>query len=95
MVTAGDQDGLLVTASGSLQNCYADWSGLLGNTTTNNKIFDITGNLREITKSATAGSYNLMGGADDSAEAGSTLLVPVLRRDHDVPVLRHGLPLLL
>src|SRR5262249_3588219 len=63
----GDQDGLLVTGSTALQNCYADWSGLLGNTATTNKIFDITGNLREITKQA-ANVYPLMGGSFDTAD---------------------------
>jgi hypothetical protein len=48
-MVAGDQDGLLVTGSASLKNCYADWTALLSNGTTNGKIFDITGNLREIT----------------------------------------------
>jgi hypothetical protein len=47
---SGDQDGLLVTASSKLNNCYADWTGLLNNGQTNGKIYDITGNLREITK---------------------------------------------
>ena len=58
-------DGLLVTGSGALTNCYADWSALLGNV--NTKIFDITGNLREITKSA-ANTYPLMGGAFDTQD---------------------------
>jgi hypothetical protein len=48
--SSGDQDGLLVTGSAALKNCYADWTALLSNGTTNGKIFDITGNLREITK---------------------------------------------
>lgn len=70
--TAGDQDGLLVTASTRLQNCWADWSGLQGNTTATNKVFDITGNLREITKEAT-NVYPLMGGSFTTAtEAGAT-----------------------
>ena len=64
---AGDQDGLLVTGSAALQNCWGDWSGLQGNTATTNKLFDVTGNLREITKSA-ANVYPLMGGAFDSAD---------------------------
>jgi hypothetical protein len=48
--TAGDQDGLLVTASTSLKNCFADWTALQGNNANTGKIFDLTGNLREITK---------------------------------------------
>jgi hypothetical protein len=63
---AGDQDGLLVTGSGLLTNCYADWTGQ-----TNPKIFDITGNLREITKSG-VNQYPLMGGAfNTQAESGA------------------------
>jgi hypothetical protein len=60
--TSGDQDGLLVTASSALKNCYADWTLLLSNGTANGKIFDLTGNLREITKLAT-NQYTLMGGS--------------------------------
>ena len=72
----GNQDGLLPTASSSLQNCWADWSGLQSNTTATNKLFDITGNLREIAFQA-AGDYRLMGGAfnsaaEDSAQCGFT-----------------------
>jgi hypothetical protein len=71
--TAGIQNGLLPTASSNLLNCYADWTGTTGNTSgVNDKIFDITGNLREITKAAT-NQYTLMGGAFDStAESGAT-----------------------
>jgi hypothetical protein len=77
--TAGDQDGLLPTASNTstlLPNCWADWSGLQGNATADNKIYDITGNLREITKQAT-NTYTLMGGSfvtnsDDGAACGFT-----------------------
>ena len=65
----GDQDGLLFTGSTSLQNCWADWLNLEGNSTTTNKIFDITGNLREITKSA-ANTYPLMGGAFNTGDPG-------------------------
>jgi hypothetical protein len=69
---AGDQDGLLPTASGLLQNCWADWSNLQGNTAATNKLFDITGNLREIVKQGT-NDYRLMGGAfNTAAEAGAT-----------------------
>jgi hypothetical protein len=66
---AGDQDGLLPTGSSLLQNCWADWSNLQGNTAATNKIFDLTGNLREITKSA-ANTYPLMGGAFNTGDAG-------------------------
>jgi hypothetical protein len=59
----GDQDGLLPTASASLPNCWADWTGALPN----NKVYDITGNLREITKSA-ANTYPLMGGAFNTVD---------------------------
>ncbi|MFO0662268.1 MAG: MopE-related protein, partial [Polyangiaceae bacterium] len=72
MITSGDQDGILPTASSSLMSCYADWSGLQNNTAATNKIYDITGNLREITRVTTGTTYNLMGGANNSAEAGST-----------------------
>jgi hypothetical protein len=67
-VLAGDQDGLLVTGSGELMNCFADWSGLQGNVAANNKIYDLTGNLREITKNGA--TYRLMGGAFNSQDAG-------------------------
>jgi len=64
-VAAGDQDGLLVTGSASLQQCWADWLGA-------NQVFDITGNLREITKQA-ANVYPLMGGSFNAgAETGAT-----------------------
>jgi len=71
-VTSGDQDGLLPTASGSLLNCWTDWSLLQGNTATTNKLYDITGNLREITKTGVQ-DYRLMGGAFNTAsDAGAT-----------------------
>ena len=63
----GLQDGLLVTGSPLLSLCFADWSGLQGNVAANDKIYDITGNLREITK-ASANVYNLLGGAFDSQD---------------------------
>jgi len=66
-VKLGDQDGLLVTGSGLLSKCFSDWSNLQGNTTSKDKIYDITGNLREITK-ITTNQYNLLGGAFDSQE---------------------------
>ena len=62
---AGDQDGLLPTHSSLLQNCDAEWTGLLANPATSDKIFDITGNLREVVKD-TATTYKLMGGAFNS-----------------------------
>ena len=65
-------------------HCFADWGGLQGNpahngvspyyTCTNsicNAIFDITGNLREVTKTSNT-AYPLMGGAFNSVESGAT-----------------------
>jgi hypothetical protein len=49
-VAGGDQDGLLVTGSAALKNCYSDWSTLLANGAVAGKIYDVTGNLHEITK---------------------------------------------
>ena len=70
--TAGDQDGLLPTASASLQNCWTDWSGLQSNTAATNKLYDITGNLREIVKTG-VNDYRLMGGAfNTSSDLGAT-----------------------
>jgi hypothetical protein len=67
----GNQDGLLPTGSSSLQNCWADWSNLQGNGTSNNKVFDMTGNLRELTDRG-GGLYTLMGGAfNTDAESGA------------------------
>jgi formylglycine-generating enzyme required for sulfatase activity len=69
--TAGSQSGLLATGSARLQHCTADWSGLLGNPSGTGN-YDITGNLREITKNA-ASDYRLMGGAfNTDTEAGAT-----------------------
>ncbi len=73
-VATGDQDGLLPTGSAKLQNCFGDWSLSIPSPVAPqaNKLFDITGNLREITKSS-ATVYNLMGGAFNSgSEAGAT-----------------------
>ncbi len=73
--TAGDQDGLLPTdtycgTQPCLQNCWADWGGLQGNPL-GTGIFDITGNLREITNDG--GTYVLMGGSFVSgAEEGAS-----------------------
>lgn len=62
---------LLSTASSSLLNCAADWTGLQGNQGTTG-IFDITGNLREITRSSIT-DYRLMGGAfSTDVESGAT-----------------------
>ncbi len=68
-VAAGDQDGLLVTGSPSLKSCYSDWNGLQGNPVTADKIFDTTGNLREIAKdtSVNPAIYKSMGGSFASA----------------------------
>ena len=60
---AGIQDGLLPGASPLLNNCAADWAGLFMNTEVS--IFDMTGNLREITKNG-SNVYPLMGGAFNS-----------------------------
>lgn len=60
---AGDQDGLLVTADPGLLNCWADWSGLQGNTTATSKIFDLGGNARELVKVST-GVYKLLGASN-------------------------------
>jgi hypothetical protein len=68
----GTQEVVLPTASGILKNCATDWTGTFTNTAgVNDQIFDLTGNLREITKSA-ANAYVLMGGAfDTAAESGA------------------------
>jgi Putative metal-binding motif len=50
----GIQDGLLPTESGELGQCYAEWG--------TDDVYDITGNLREITKISTD-NYALMGGS--------------------------------
>ncbi len=79
----GDQDGLLVTGSPSLANCYADWTGLLGNTASTGRAFDITGNLREISKTST-GVYTLLGGSyltDDEAGAECSFTNYVVAQD--------------
>lgn len=69
---SGDQDGLLPTASPLLKSCWADWSSLQGNTATTDKLYDITGNARELTKTADD-DYTLMGGSTLTAtDAGAT-----------------------
>jgi hypothetical protein len=83
-VAAGDQDGLLPTASALLQNCSSDWSNLQGNTAAQAKLFDTTGNLREITRcqrdravcgnSATACQNICCSGTSTSVDGGATRL---------------------
>jgi hypothetical protein len=71
--TSGDQDGVLVSGSAELRNCWADWTGLFGNTAATNKVFDLTGNLRELTKGTTPGTYIALGGSNlTQLEAGAT-----------------------
>jgi hypothetical protein len=66
----GDQDGVLETGSIFLKNCNADWIGLY-TTASGTGVYDITGNLREITKLSTS-VYPLMGGSNLTAsEAGA------------------------
>lgn len=62
LMAVGDQDGLLATASALLQNCWADWSGAYGNTSSTNKLFDITGNLGEWAL-VSGNTYAIMGGS--------------------------------
>jgi hypothetical protein len=73
-------DSLLVTGSALLKNCASDWYNHNGNASGADKIWDITGNLREITaydpdpKPAPpmANVYKLMGGAyNTESEAGA------------------------
>jgi putative metal-binding protein len=76
-----DADVLLLGGSSNLQNCYADWSNLnmnslaactYANPGNCSRGFDLTGNLREITRQA-ANTYPLMGGGFNSeSAAGST-----------------------
>jgi hypothetical protein len=80
----GNQDGLLPVASSGVSSCFANWtsfntSGTGANPAGNVGLFDITGNLREITViDSTAGmslpqkQYALMGGAFNSEEEGAT-----------------------
>ncbi|GEM_PF-877653 len=69
---AGLQDGLLPTASGNLQNCWADWSNLQGNTAATNKVYDITGNLAELTRSSPSQGLLMGGSFVSDSEAGAT-----------------------
>jgi hypothetical protein len=67
--TAGapNADGLLVAKSGSLKGCLANYGTDSGGNPFG--LFDITGNLREITKRA-ANDYPLMGGAFNTQSDG-------------------------
>ena len=68
----GIQDGLLPTHSNLLADCYSDWTALLSNVDPANKLYDITGNLREITR-RDSDTYTLMGGAFNThTESGAT-----------------------
>jgi hypothetical protein len=65
---AGDQDGLLPVGSPLLQNCWADWLNIPAgepNPLATAKIFDITGNLRELTITVDGGMtvFKPMGGS--------------------------------
>ncbi|NUP05533.1 MAG: hypothetical protein HOW73_05685 [Polyangiaceae bacterium] len=70
---AGDQDGLLPTQFLLGNSCYSPWQGLQNNPNNDSgRLFDITGNLREITKT-NATTYTLMGGAfNTQAENGAS-----------------------
>ncbi len=81
---AGDQDGLLPVGSSKVSGCYSDWSGTNATGTGPNPsgtvgLYDMTGNLREITLSEatkaepdiTKRQYVLTGGAFNSDEDGS------------------------
>ncbi|MCA9624931.1 MAG: hypothetical protein KC731_38165, partial [Myxococcales bacterium] len=86
--TSGNQDGLLATASNQLANCWADWtSGPFPNT--DPEIFDLTGNLREITKNG-SGIYPLMGGAYNSPQYGATCDFDFYVVDDDFKLLDTG-----
>ncbi len=62
-VNAGDQD--LAVATGSLPMCYARWSDT-------DRIYDLTGNLREWTAAAAPNQNPVRGGAYDSVLDGAT-----------------------
>jgi hypothetical protein len=71
--TPGIQNGLLPTASSNLMSCSADWSGAFPFNVSgaNDQLFDITGNLRELTF-AGVNQYTVMGGGYLTAsEAGA------------------------
>jgi hypothetical protein len=74
---AGDQDGLLPTGNlggqsgGTNRDCFADWNGLLGNPNSDDAVYDITGNLREIVLDGA--QFRVVGGAfNTQAESGAT-----------------------
>jgi len=83
----GDQNGLLPTASSLLSNCSGDWSGLFLNA--DPQIYDLTGNLREITKNG-SNVYPLLGGAFGSPEAGATCDFDFYVVDEDFKLLDTG-----
>jgi MYXO-CTERM domain-containing protein len=58
---AGMQQGLLATASPTLAACSADWGSLLGQGV-GTGLFDLTGNVAELTRNATS-DYRAMGGS--------------------------------
>ncbi len=66
--SCGINDGLLPTASAQLQNCWADWSGLQGNPSTDDEVRDLLGNLKELTfnDAASPGACDPLDGADQS-----------------------------
>lgn len=57
----GNQDALLPTGSSLLMECSANFTGVYGNTAATAQVFDITGNLAELSLSATD-TYAQMGG---------------------------------
>ncbi len=67
---AGGSSNVTATPAALANECAADWSGAFTQTT--DQIFDITGNLRELTKIATH-SYAVLGGGftNDSEDAAS------------------------
>jgi hypothetical protein len=64
----GQQNGLLPVGSNLLQSCWADWSAQFNNQAATSKIFDMTGNLREIVRDPASSTYKLMGGAFDTQD---------------------------
>ena len=88
--SSGDQDGLLTSGDPALQNCWADWSALQSNVPPNDKIYDLTGNVREFVKVA-VGDYRLMGGAyDHRVEAGAACAIDVFRVDQNFRLQNSG-----
>ena len=59
--TAGDQDGLLAT--GALTSCYANWGG-------SDRIYDLSGNVKEWTVQRSAGVNPLRGGSFNNTAYG-------------------------